>query len=78
MDEDNYAVEEEDSTISPEREESDDSEEDVQSSTKQRKTQARKIIVNVALTKYAVVKKTVKHFKWKLNKKEDDDNWDVF
>ena len=78
MDEDNWTPEEEDTTVNPEHELSDDTDEEPQSSVRLKKQITRKIVMNVALTKYSVVKKTAKHFKWRLTKKEDDDNWDVF
>ncbi|CAG9327501.1 ttll-11_9 [Blepharisma stoltei] len=46
---------------------------------KKSKKKARKIIMNVALTKYLVVKKAAtKYFGWKLTKTECDEDWDVF
>ena len=37
-----------------------------------------KITINVSQTKYSVVLKAAKHFKWTTSKKEEDDNSDVF
>ena len=63
MDEDNWTPEEEDTTVNPEHELSDDTDEEPQSSVRLKKQITRKIVMNVALTKYSVVKKTAKHFK---------------
>lgn len=78
MDDEAWIHEEEDTTVNAEIEQSEETEEEPQSPLKTKKSPVRKIVMNVALTKYAVVKKVGKFFKWRLTKKEDDDNWDVF
>ena len=78
MDEDAWVNEEEDTSVNLENEHSSDTDEEVSSPLRQKKQQQRKVVLNVALTKYSVVNKTAKYFKWKLTRKEDDENWDVF
>lgn len=78
MEEDAGAIEYEDFGLNPENEASDETDEEVPSPLRQKKQIQRKVVLNVSLTKYSVVNKTARFFKWKLSKKEDDDNWDVF
>jgi tubulin polyglutamylase TTLL6/13 len=77
MDEDVWVNEEEDTTVNPELEQSEETEEEAQSPQRSKKQPSRKVVMNVALTKYLVVKKIAKHFKWKLGRKEEDENWDI-
>ena len=76
MDED-HLLNKESESPAPEAEISEENSEEPQSPSKQKKP-SRKITMNISLTKYSVVRKAGKHFKWNLSKKEEDDNWDVF
>ena len=79
MDEDQFINGEDDPGNNPEMEQSDDPNEEPSSPSRSKKTQqSRKIILNVSLTKYSVVKKAGRSLNYKLLKKEDEDNWDVF
>lgn len=78
MDEDQFINGEDDAGNNIELEQSDDVNEEPLSPSRSKKPQSRKIILNVSLTKYSVVKKAGRALNYKLLKKEDDDNWDVF
>ncbi|CAG9335546.1 unnamed protein product [Blepharisma stoltei] len=75
---DHQLVNEEESSKTQSPDKSEESEND-NAMPKRPKKKGKKVIMNVALTKYQVVKKTAsKFFGWKLTKKEDDENWDIF
>jgi tubulin polyglutamylase TTLL6/13 len=76
MDEDQLINEECDSPTN-DQDQSEENSFEGQSPSKFKKSQ-RKILLNTSLTKYSVVRKAAKHYKWKISKKEDDENWDVF
>ena len=63
MDEDAWIVAEEDSTINPDHDQSEETEEEAQSPQRIKKQSGRKVVLNVSLTKYSVVRKVAKFFK---------------